>query len=298
MATGNIRRAKHGDLPEIYDIWYENEVAGDPNPPPRNNNLSGFRHELETGEMYVVEKEHRVVAFAALLTRSSIAYLSEFFVRPGCQSSGIGQRLLRHILPVARYSYCTLSSSDPRAIALYIRAGMCPQWPNFLLRANGVKLDKLPVDEVEAIEGEAGDPVFVDWDAVASGRYRPVEHAYWLQEAGAVPLWFQRGDERVGYGYVQMRNAGSLWYPSAITIGPIGVRTAGEALPCVSAAVRWATRQADIVRIAVPGPHPALARLLEAGFKIGYTEMFVSSAVEPFLDARRYIPAWGMLSLL
>jgi hypothetical protein len=45
------------------------------------------------------------------------------------------------------------------------------------------------------------------------------------------------------------------------------------------------------VRIDVPGPHPALAPLLERGFQIVYVETFQSSAAAPFFDARCYIPS-------
>ena len=41
--------------------------------------------------------------------------------------------LRRRVLPQDERIYCTFSSTDPRALALYIRMGMRPQWPHFNL---------------------------------------------------------------------------------------------------------------------------------------------------------------------
>jgi hypothetical protein len=60
-------------------------------------------------------------------------------------------------------------------------------------------------------------------------------------------------------------------------------------------AVHWARPRATTLRITVPGPHPALGPLLEAGFQITYVEMFVSMAAQPFMDAACYIPASSTL---
>jgi len=127
MTLNTIRHARVEDLRQVYDIFYEAEVGDAPDPPPRHGIPSFLKHELETGEMYVVERDGQIVAFAALMPRGSIAYLAEFFVRKDDQSSGIGKMLLQHILPRDGRIFCTLSSRDPRALALYIRAGMRPQ---------------------------------------------------------------------------------------------------------------------------------------------------------------------------
>jgi len=291
MMIDAIRRARVEDLGQVYDIFYEAEVGDDANP-PRRGIPSFLKHELETGEMYVVEKGRQIVAFAVLITRSSITYLAEFFVRKNYQSAGIGKMLLQHILPRDGRICCTLSSRDPRALALYLRAGMRPQWPNFWLRIDDTAhLGELPISDIEIVEGQANDPAFVCWDVEISGLHRPQDHAYWIREAHAMPVWFQRKGQIVGYGYIQMRSPGSLWYPDSITLGPIGTRTADDALDCVCAAVRWAQPHAEMMRITVPGPHPVLAPFLDAGFRIIYVETFVSSSSEAFVDVRRYIPS-------
>jgi len=295
MTIGTIRRASVADLPQVYDIFYEAETEGDAHPPPPGAIPSLFQHELETGEMYVVERGNLIIAFASLITRGSIAYLSQLFVRKDYRCAKTGQTLLQHILPRDGRTCCTLSSRDPRALALYVRVGMRPQWPNFLLRVNSADLGDLPSNHVEIIEGQRGDPAFVRWDAEISGRSRPLDHAYWMRETKGVPLWFEQEGRIVGYGYIQMRSDDSLWHPDAITLGPIGARAADHALACVCAAARWAQPRAAVLRIAVPGPHPSLGPLLDAHFRITYVETFMLSAAEPFVNAECYIPSGSAL---
>ena len=196
MTDLEIRPATAGDLPEIYDVFYESEVRDAIDPPP-GTVPSHLKHELATGEMLVAARDGRIIAFAALIIRSSIAYLAELFVRPAQQSTNIGKTLLHQILPEDAHICCTLSSSDPRALALYVRAGMRPQWPNIWLRTSTARLGTLPPSAVEVVEAQPGDHELVRWDAAVSGRNRTVDHDYWIRE-GAVPLWFQKGGRRIG----------------------------------------------------------------------------------------------------
>src|SRR5207245_1952023 len=176
MNALTIRKAHVDDLPRVYNIFYENEVGDDPAPPPRGDVPAELRHELETSDMYVADLNGQVLGFTALTTRGSIAFLSELFVRPSEQSHHIGTALLQHILPRDERILCTLSSADHRALALYIRAGMRPRWPNFCLRANAPAPDALPEMDVTVVEGRPDDPELVEWDAEIGGRERPEDH--------------------------------------------------------------------------------------------------------------------------
>jgi GNAT superfamily N-acetyltransferase len=285
-----IRSAVEADLTAIYDIWYAAEIGDDPAPPPYGSPAL-LRHELATANMNLAEIDDRIAGFAATVVRGAVVFLSECFVRAEFQSRGVGRTLVRRLLPNDGRVRCTLSSRDPRALALYIRAGMRPQWPNFCLRAETSRLDALPAPAIGVVAARAGDEALVEWDTTIGGRPRPQDHAYWIEQANAIPLWFTRGSAPIGYGYAQLRTPEDLWHPNALTLGPIGARTAEDALACVAAAVRWASPRATTLRITVPGPHQALAPLLEAGFQITYVEMFVSSAAQPFMDAACYIPA-------
>jgi len=289
-----IRRATEADLPAIYEIWYANEVGGDRNPPPRGSDML-LRHELGGAEIYVAALGDRVAGFAAAVVRDRVVFLSECFVGAPFQSRGVGRALVRRLLAPDGRVRCTLSSRDPRALSLYIRAGLRPRWPHFCLLADTARLADLPAGTAEVAVAGQGDADLVEWDAAIAGRRRPADHVYWRERVAAVPLWFVRAGQPIGYGYFQLRTPEDLWYPDGATIGPIGARNSADALECVLAAVRWARPRATTLRIGVPGPHLALAPLLGAGFQITYVEMFVSSADRPFVDAACYIPASSTL---
>jgi hypothetical protein len=48
-----------------------------------------------------------------------------------------------------------------------------------------------------------------------------------------------------------------------------------------------------VLRLAVPGPHPALRPLLDAGFRIADFDTFASSAQTPFFVPRCYLSTGG-----
>lgn len=281
-----FRLALEQDLLQACEVVYENEILGEASPPPFPGGSKTLLHIFRTGTVYVAEEQGRVLAFAAAITRDNVSFLTDLFVRPILQSARLGQTLLQHVLPpVEGHIRCTMSSTDPRAIALYIRSGMRPQWPNFCLRLDEpAPAERLSTD-LEVVEAEVGDPALLAWDACISGKRRPQDHAFWVEEQRGVPLWFRRSGETIGYGYARL-GAGTFWFPEACVLGPIGARLPEEATDCVLAAVNWARQRAKILRIDVPGPHPCLAPLLEARFRITYVETHLSSAPTPFFDAR------------
>ena len=284
-----FRPAYENDLTQASEVVYENDIRDELSPPPFPGRSATLVHIFHTGTVYVAEENGRILAFAAAITRSNVTFLTDLFVRPDQQSSRLGQTLLQHVLPLSADSIrCTMSSTDSRALALYIRSGMRPQWPNFCLRLDEpASVEKLRTN-LETVEAEAGDPALVEWDAQASGRSRPQDHAYWISKQQASPLWFRRDGEIIGYGYARP-GAGTLWFPETCTLGPIGARTPADGTACVLAAVSWVQQQAKILRIDVSGPHPCLAPLLEARFRIAYVETYVSSATTPFFNPHCYI---------
>lgn len=131
---------------------------------------------------------------------------------------------------------CTLSSADPRALALYIRHGLRPHWPHFNLRRRGPSTSSSA--DVEIMRAKAEDPTIAQWDERMGGRSRSADHAYWVREQRAVPVWFRRHGAVVGYGYARF-GAGTLQDPTACRLGPIGGVTPEDTAACVLAAVNW-----------------------------------------------------------
>lgn len=255
-----------------------------------------FRHELETGHVWVAEGAAGVIGFTARVTRGDVTYLAELFVRQGHQSTGVGRALLKRVMAGRnRGIRCAMSSRDPRALSLYIQSGMLPRWPSFQLHAASPRLEALPGSDVRVIEADPADSRamkdLVLWDADIGGRQRPQDLAYWLR-VGGHPLWLTRRGKTVGYAFMNTRREGRGGAGLAI-LGPIGSATLKDSAACVGAACRWAWAHGDELYLAVPGPHPALRPLLAAGFQITDLETFVSSSDRPFADPRRYITSGG-----
>ncbi|MDE3228921.1 MAG: hypothetical protein KGO05_03480 [Chloroflexota bacterium] len=294
-----VRPGRASDLPAIHAIWYADEVAADPNPPASGPILSSFSYEMEHGDLRVAEDEAgRTLGFGATVGwgagRDALTYLTDLFIADDAQSQGVGQALLRELPLGADVPRCVHASVDARATALYIRWGMEPRWPNYWLAADSQwgahGLAALPGADLEVVEAAPDDPDLAAWDLRHFGYPRARDLAWLVESRDALPLWFRRAGRTLGYGYVQRRCDESLWNPLAWTVGPVGAETPENARACVCATVRWAAARGGSARLAVPGPHPALAPLIAAGCRIVYVETFLASAGARHFDPTRYLP--------
>jgi len=163
-----------------------------------------YRHHLDHGELWVAEDAGRMLGFACGDVRGQVRYLSDLFVRSDAQHAGVGRALLARAMPDDGRLHATLSSKDPRAQALYARAGMTPRWPHFAL---SVERDHLRGD------AQAGDVAIVEADdmeaighadAEIGGRFRPQDLRYFTDRLSGAALWFERAGRRVGYGMVTL----------------------------------------------------------------------------------------------
>lgn len=297
--TVDVRPAVEADLPAVFDVWRAAAYPDRPSASPSHIVPSLFNHELTTGHMWVAEDGGRLVGFAVLLVRGGIGFVAELFVLPDSQSRGIGSLLLKHALAIPATTYCTMSSHDPRALALYVRAGLQPMWPHFLLTATSPVLTRVPGGDVTVAVAEPGDPKLMAWDSQIAGRARPEDHAYWQRALAGTPLWFARAGVTVGYGYAWQRPRGDQ-----VGLGPLGTKSPTDAVACVGAALRWLERKegasganTQIMRrsyhVAVPGQHPALMPLLQAGFQIVDIETFCCSRPDLFFDPQTYLASSG-----
>lgn len=276
-----FRPANETELPAVFEVFYQNELLDNPLLPLPIDIPRYLRHVLQTGTLYVAEEDGKILAFAGAITRGNISFLTDLFVLPSSQSGKLGKTLLQTVLPQDDLVHCTLSSSDPRALALYIRVGMRPWWPHFALQFDRPTQVWSLAPDMEIIEADASDQALLRWDVQASGRPRPQDLQFWVREERAVPLWFRRKGRFVGYGYVRF-GAEAQSNSQACTLGPMGAETPEDATACVLAAVQWAVQRAVEIHIDVSGPHPCLKTLLERGFHIHSFDTFVSTADTPF----------------
>ncbi len=299
---GKIRPARGSDLDAVYEVWFEATHPGRPGAgPPPDVVLPLFRHELTTGHLWVAEDGDGLVGYAASFVRGGVLFLADLHIVPARQSHGLGGALLDQVLAYPAATRYTMSSLDPRAVALYARAGMRPRWPHLLLAADAPDLAALPGADLAVATAEAGDPAFLEWDARVGGRPRPEDHAF-LREIGAVPLWYARGGARVGYGYAWIRARAEAG--PEVRLGPLGAASRTDAVACVGAALRWAADAAAAAdraagprawtyRVSLPAPHAALEPLLGAGFHLSGMEIFCCSRARLFCDPRAYLALAG-----
>ncbi|MGZ3629236.1 MAG: GNAT family N-acetyltransferase [Ktedonobacteraceae bacterium] len=287
-----IRPATEAELPSVYEVFYQTELLDNPQLPLPDAIPPYLSHVLQTGTLYVAEENGKILAFAGAITRGNISFLTDLFVLPYSQSGKLGKTLLQTVLPQDDLIHCTLSSSDPRALGLYIRSGMRPWWPQFALQLDKPTHAWPLAPDMEIIEADASDTALLDWDARVSGRPRPQDLEFWVREEKAIPLWFRMRGQIVGYGYVRFE-AKAHSNPDACKIGPMGADTREDAMACVLAAIHWATQRSAEIYIDVPGPHPCLTMLLERGFHIKSFDTFVCSSSSLFLDARCYVAGGG-----
>ena len=294
-----VRPAVTADLPIVSDIWYRDEIAGEDPPVAPPQPLDAYAYLLARGAMQVVcAPNGAILGFGAArvwpASSGTLTYLTDLFVAQDNQSRGAGQALLRALLP-DETPRCTMASKDARAVALYIRAGMRPRWPNYWLDASSAtvlaRAEALPGAELAVSDTALDDADMLGWDRELCGFARADDLAWMGERREARAYWLTRAGERVGYGVIQRRSEEALWRPDAWTIGPVGARTAGDAVACVGALIRYAAQSAPILRLAVPGPHGALPSLLAAGFTITYIETFLASAGGELFDAQRYLPS-------
>jgi len=225
--------------------------------------------EHATGRLIVATVDTRVVAFTGAFRRGDLTHLGDLFVEPQHQSRGLGQRLLDRLLSDASSSI-TFASTDPRALALYLRWGMraCgvllyltgpgrPNYPHETIRAASV-------DRIAALDG------------MASGGDRTEDLAWYGQLPGVT---IHTSDN----GYAFTRIVGDT-----IIVGPAAGRTPTDCATVVTSAI--ATHDTSrTVRIAVPGIHPLAPNFIKSGMRIVDFDTILASEPD-HISLDRYIP--------
>ncbi len=288
----SLREGRTGDLARRDRLWHESKQQ---DPPPTGQTSPIFAHELSTGRVVIAEQGERLVGLASALTRGDVTYLAELAVAADVQGRRIARELMAAVLPSDTRERCTLSSEDRRAVALYARAGMTPRWPVYLLHAEQFDPAAL-AGRVAAVSADPADPAILEWDVRVSGRPRPEDLAFLADAGDAQPVWLQSDGTTVGYAFIQRQPVDSLSpLPDDYFVGPLGVDEPDQAAACAAAAVGWAQQRGASVSLGVPALNPALAPLLEIGFRIRYGWTFCTSRDDTCADPRTYLPAQGVL---
>jgi GNAT superfamily N-acetyltransferase len=278
-----LRPATLDDLAGIRSILAEHGNDG----PIGGADIVGpyVRHLIATGRTLVVEEGDRLAAFGSTIDTGRGRHLTDLFVRGDRLGGGIGRPLLEAVFADA-WPRTTFASDDPRAMPLYIRAGMAPLWT--LLYVGGTAADIPAADHALTAE-DAGHEAIAALEREWTGLHRPADHAFWASQAEADPFTVRDGAGAVvaaGYGRARQRGP-------ARAIDRLLIRRGREPLGPTCAALRRAARDGPVVAC-LPGPNPAVRPLLESGFRIEERDTFMASDPD-VVDPSRLLPNPGML---
>ena len=238
-------------------------------------------HERSTGRLLVAAEGGRVIGFGAVLTRPPISPLGDLFIRPDRVGQGVGRALLEALFTDAT-DRTTYASGDPRALPLYVRFGMQPLWPLLYLTGDRAAAARLPAEPVELVA--ATPEATAELDQATSGRRRPEDFVFLVRSGGTL---FSAPSIPGGYGCVRVAAVDGR--PHAF-VAPAGAASDRGSARLLLALLRRAGERAEVVNVPPFGPHPAVAALFAAGFRLSDRDTGMCSR-PALIDPRRYVPS-------
>ena len=285
-ALAPIRHATVDDVPALRAIL---RAHGDDGPvAPGQADIVGpyLRHLVRHHTVLLAEDDARgeAVAFGSVVDIGRALMLGDLFVQPDRLGRGLGRRLLTVLFGDAP-ARVTFSSADPRALPLYVRAGMTPLWPNLYVQGLTTRLpDRLSEIVVRAAEPGELAGLELAW----TGADRAADHAFWGSQAGADAFLLEDSGGPMAFGYARSKQISVARALDRLVIRP-GADPVGPAIAGLVRAARGGPVQACVL-----GPNPILPILLEGGFHVLDSDQLLAS--DPSLvDPERLLPNPGML---
>jgi len=281
-----LRAAADADVPALESVMLATEEPppGDTATPP-GAQKPYLAHLVARGRVVVAELAADVVGFGATVDTGRSIHLADLVVLPEYHGRAIGGRLLAAAFGDAECR-TTFASDDPRALPLYVRAGMRALWPSLYLAGDPGRVPPPPAGyTVEDVALERMAELERAWSGVDRGP----DLSYWASTPEARAFVVDRAGTSVATGLWRRRIHGTgHWLDHA------QVDRAAEPLPALLAAFRHGAARGDIGGGCVPGPSPLVAALVEAGFRIVDRDAFM--ATDPaVVDAEREIVNTGIL---
>jgi GNAT superfamily N-acetyltransferase len=225
------------------------------------------------GRFLVAERDGLVVGYGGTRPIGDATMLCDLFIDPAHQGSGVGRRLLDHLLD-GRTEIFTFSSRDPRAMPLYARYGLVPRWP-LLYLVGPPPVPDSPRVRVRAVA--AG--VAADAERELTGVDRAPDHAFWSTMPDATALVVELDGDPVAAGAGE--NAAGAGVLRHLALSP-------EADAATATVAALAGLGATSVRACLPGPHPALRALLAGGWRIEEYDHHMSTR-DGLIDPRQVL---------
>jgi GNAT superfamily N-acetyltransferase len=279
----DLRPGARGDGPAIVGLWVENDELDEA---AISTDLV-LDHLFECCSVVVAEAAGAVVGFAATASVGPITHLTDLFVARDRQGQGIGRALLAAAFGDAA-ERTTFASADPRALPVYVLAGLRPWWPILYLQASPETAARLAGPP----EGWSSTAEVVELDPAAAGAAgvvigdaeRGCDYRHWARRPGGVLFELRVGNRTaaVGAAAERLRGTGGQLLRLVVAEGPDPAVATLRALAFVESRL-------GPVALALPGPHPALRPLLHAGARIIDRDTYMASRSD-LVDPARLLP--------
>jgi GNAT superfamily N-acetyltransferase len=250
---------------------------------PADFQLFSFRDDPDG--LWVAEADGELAGFAFSWVAGDLWFLSELFVSPAHQGSGIGNALLRRTFEHAQktgagnralitFSFNTVSQG------LYIKHGLFPRLPLYFFQMAGEACGHVPELRYTDIDIEADLEKLVELDLATLGVSREKHHRFLQGQSAIRGLLFHSGPDCVGYAYISANGP----------IGPLAVARQDMMSPAFRTALALAaTIGAPQISAFVPGAATeAMSAAVAQGMRI--TLPMVLASAKDFGDWSRYLP--------
>jgi GNAT superfamily N-acetyltransferase len=230
-------------------------LAGDPS-------YSG--HVAARGRFLVARRLGRCVGFGGTVPVSGGSMLTDLFVDPGEQGTGVGSTLLEALWSTSP-SRLTFASQRPPAIGLYARWQLLARWPLLYLVGDPGRLPD-PGLVVERVDAATAARTERAW----TGEDRAGDYAYWSQRPDGFAFVVRDGDDLVGSGAVGGQG-------EEFGLNHFRARWPEVSEPATAAALLAAGPGRSGCLLCLPGPNRAARLLLAHGFRIVDHDLHMST---------------------
>lgn len=286
MTEVEVRPATNADLPGIQAVLAaHDESATWPDLPgwPYLEHLlgrSGARMVVAVGDGSVIGMGSSVAVGS-----QDVRFLTDLFIHPERQDKGVGRALMEAALD-GTTGRITFSSADPRALGMYIRAGMRPWWPLLYLSVPREAVLGDDAHTAESADAATTGSLSLAWTGM--DRVEDFAHYARLPEGTGHVVRDARG-EPVAVAWAHRRRSVPGRVLAHATLAP-GADPVGVGL----AALRAAVAETPSLIASIPGPHPVVPAILERGARIEDRDTYC--ATDPgILDPERIFPSPGYL---
>jgi hypothetical protein len=150
---------------------------------------------------WIAESDKEIVGYARSIEHGGLLDLTEFFVLPYQQSTGVGRELLSRAFPQSEAQYrVVIATLDERALNRYLKAGVYGRFPikYFYRQAENVDVPTDLYIEPMQLENHLEQVNRIDLEIL--GHRREAMHR-WILTTRTGFVYIRQG-EIVGYGYV------------------------------------------------------------------------------------------------